>query len=271
MNVVAVADVRNLAQRPKQASRATPNLRMPSKVMNSTPLSSESPASDVAVALQDVCKSYVLGDESIDAVHGVSLEMTKGERVAILGKSGCGKSTLMNLLGGLDRPTSGQILIDGREMGELSARQLAKYRRHDVGMVYQSFNLIANKTALQNVELPLIFSGMPSRERRDKAIQMLEAVDLANRMKHRPAELSGGQQQRVAIARALVQRPTLLLADEPCGNLDSATAEQITELIQSISESCGASTMLVTHDREMAERFADRVITMHDGKFEGQE
>lgn len=224
----------------------------------------------VVVSIRDIVKSYTLGGETIEAVRGVSFDLHRGERVVVLGKSGCGKSTLMNLLGGLDHPDGGEILFCNEDIGKMSGRQLAGYRRHKVGMIYQSFNLVPNRSALQNVELPMIFSGIGKRERRQRALQMLEKVDLGNRVMHRPSELSGGQQQRVAIARALVQRPQLLLADEPCGNLDSKTSEQIVALIQEVANECDATTLMVTHDREMAQRFAHRIVTMKDGSLESE-
>jgi predicted ABC-type transport system involved in lysophospholipase L1 biosynthesis ATPase subunit len=196
----------------------------------------------------------------------VSLEIRSGERVALLGKSGSGKSTLLNLLGGLDLPTSGTIEVAGRNLAQLSARDMARHRLTTVGMIFQSFNLIPSRTALENVALPLIFAGRPRRERRTAARQALEAVGLGQRVEHRPAELSGGEQQRVAVVRALINRPALLLADEPTGNLDSATAEEIIALISERVRTDHTTLILVTHDEELARRCTDRVVRLQDGK-----
>src|SRR5262245_59173944 len=194
------------------------------------------------------------------------MTVRRSERVALLGKSGSGKSTLLNLLGGLDRPTSGGVEVDGRDLARLSPRELADYRLRTVGIIFQSFNLVASRTALQNVELPLVFAGLPARARRDKAAAALVAVGLGERLDHRPAELSGGEGQRVAIARALVNEPSVVLADEPTGNLDSATAAGIMELLLGHVAARAATLVLVTHDEELARRGADRVVWMRDGQ-----
>jgi ABC-type lipoprotein export system ATPase subunit len=220
---------------------------------------------DVAVHATDLVKSYGSMSSPVLALRGSSLKINRGERIALLGKSGSGKSTLLNLIGGLDRPTSGNLSVAGRDLGRMSANELAQYRLATVGMIFQSFNLIASRTALQNVELPMIFAGRTPKERRVAARQALEAVGLEHRLTHRPSELSGGEHQRVAIARALVNRPALLLADEPTGNLDTATADQVLMLLSDHVRDHGCTMILVTHDEEIARRLTDRVVLMKDG------
>jgi ABC-type lipoprotein export system ATPase subunit len=220
---------------------------------------------DVAVQVTDVVKSYGTASSPVMALRGITLQISRGERIALLGKSGSGKSTLLNLIGGLDRPTSGILAVGGRDLGLMSANELAQYRLAAVGMIFQSFNLIASRTALQNVELPMIFAGRSPKERREAAQQALGAVGLEHRLTHRPAELSGGEHQRVAIARALVNRPALLLADEPTGNLDTATADQVLTLLGDHVRDHGCTLVLVTHDEELARRLTDRVVRMKDG------
>jgi predicted ABC-type transport system involved in lysophospholipase L1 biosynthesis ATPase subunit len=186
--------------------------------------------------------------------------------VALLGKSGSGKSTLLNLLGGLDRPTAGSLAVAGRDLGRLGGRDLARFRSAAVGMIFQSFNLIPSRTAIENVELPMIFAGRSPRERRAEAARALESVGLGARMAHRPAQLSGGESQRVAVARALVNRPEILLADEPTGNLDSATAGEVIGLILEHVQSHGTTLILVTHDEELAATCTNRVLRLKDGQ-----
>jgi ABC-type lipoprotein export system ATPase subunit len=186
--------------------------------------------------------------------------------VAVLGKSGSGKSTLLNLLGGLDRPTAGIVEINGRDLGAMTSRELTRHRLQTVGMVFQSFNLVPSRTALQNVELPMVFAGRPPGERRAAARQALEAFGLGERLHHRPAELSGGENQRAAIARALVNRPAVLLADEPTGNLDSTTSREIMALLAAHVRAHGTTLVLVTHDEELARANTDRVLRLHDGQ-----
>jgi putative ABC transport system ATP-binding protein len=222
--------------------------------------------SKAAFELKHVCRIYVMGEASIRAVDGVSLEVPAGEFLALLGSSGSGKSTLLNLLAGLDRPTSGTIVAAGRNLAELSSLELARYRRETVGMVFQSFNLLPRMTLEENVELPLRLAEVERGERAARVREALEHVRLSKRMGHRPSELSGGEQQRTAIARALVNRPRILLADEPTGNLDSATGEAILTLLREIQSSLGMTIVMVTHERPLAERFADRLATMGDGK-----
>jgi len=207
-----------------------------------------------------------MGEASIRAVDDVSLEVPAGEFLALLGSSGSGKSTLLNLLAGLDRPTSGTIVAAGRNLAELSSTELARYRRETVGMVFQSFNLLPRMTLEENVELPLRLAEVDRGERAARVREALEHVRLSQRMGHRPSELSGGEQQRTAIARALVNRPKILLADEPTGNLDSATGEVILTLLREVQNHLGMTIVMVTHERPLAERFADRLATMGDGK-----
>jgi predicted ABC-type transport system involved in lysophospholipase L1 biosynthesis ATPase subunit len=226
--------------------------------------------SDGAVAIRavDLSKSYGSAAAPVHALKGVSLEVRRGERVALLGKSGSGKSTLLNLLGGLDRPTSGNLHVAGRDLGRLSGRELARFRSRAVGMIFQSFNLIPSRTALENVELPMIFAGRPPRERRTEARQALEAVGLAARLHHRPAQLSGGESQRVAIARSLVNHPEILLADEPTGNLDSATAREVMDLILDHVRACGTTLILVTHEEDLAASCTNRTLRLKDGQLQ---
>jgi predicted ABC-type transport system involved in lysophospholipase L1 biosynthesis ATPase subunit len=219
-----------------------------------------------AVRTTDLVKSYGSVSAPVLALRGVSLEIGRGERIALLGRSGSGKSTLLNVLGGLDRPTSGGVHVAGRDLARMNARELARHRLNTVGMIFQSFNLIPSRTALENVELPMVFAGRPPRERRSAARGALEAVGLGHRLDHRPAELSGGEHQRVAIARALVNRPEILLADEPTGNLDSATAREIVDILADHLRVFGTTLLLVTHDEDLARRCSDRVLRMSDGR-----
>jgi putative ABC transport system ATP-binding protein len=207
-----------------------------------------------------------MGSDIIRAVDGICLTIGHGEFVALLGQSGSGKSTLLNLLAGLDRATSGSVLVEGRDLARMSSEDLARYRRNDVGMVFQAFHLIPSMTITENVELPLRFAEVERAERARRVRESLERVGLGKRLEHRPSELSGGEQQRVSIARALVNRPALLLADEPTGNLDSRTGEDILELIRDLSRSLGMTVVMVTHERTLAERFAQRLIFLGDGK-----
>lgn len=221
--------------------------------------------SRVAVQFEDVTKRYGRTGAEVTALNGVSFRIGSGEKVALLGKSGSGKSTLLNLIGGLDRPTSGSIVVDDQDLTRLSRTELADYRRDWIGFIFQSYNLIPTRTAVQNVELPLIFSGQSPKARRATAVAAFESVGLADRIEHRPTELSGGEQQRVSIARALINRPKLLLADEPTGNLDSETAIRIIDLLRTTVETLGTTILLVTHDEELARTFADRTLRLQDG------
>ncbi len=218
------------------------------------------------VRLLDVTRIYGVPGAEVTALRGVSLTVQRGERLGLLGKSGSGKSTLLHVLGGLDRPTSGVVEVNGQNLARMDARRLADYRLGTVGFIFQSFNLVANRTALQNVELPLVFAGLPPRQRRDRARRALEAVGLGQRLDHRPAELSGGEAQRVAIARALINDPSLVLADEPTGNLDSSTAAAIMDLLLGHVRQRGATLLLVTHDEELARKSADRIAWLRDGR-----
>jgi len=216
---------------------------------------------DPLVRTTDLHKSY----GPVSVLRGVTLDVAPGERVAVLGRSGSGKSTLLHLLGGLDVPTSGQIVVAGRDLGRISRNERAEFRLACVGIIFQAFHLIPNRSAVENVELPMAFAAVPVRQRRRQAAAALDAVGLGHRLKHRPAELSGGERQRVAVARALVNRPQLLLADETTGNLDSATgADVMNEILQQV-KSIGAALVLVTHDEELAARSSDRVLHMQDG------
>jgi putative ABC transport system ATP-binding protein len=216
------------------------------------------------IELKDVRKLYDMGAEQVRALNGVDLAIERGEYVAIMGPSGSGKSTLMNLLGCLDTPSSGSYVLNGTAVEKLSDHELAAIRNKEIGFVFQTFNLLARTDALQNVELPLVYSGMPRRERRERAAKALERVGLADRASHQPNELSGGQRQRVAIARALVNEPSILLADEPTGNLDSATSEDIMKLFAALHGQ-GNTVILVTHEQDIAAH-AERRILLRDGK-----
>lgn len=224
---------------------------------------------EAVVRTTGLTKCYGTTAAPIFALREIAMEIGRGERVALLGKSGSGKSTLLNLLGGLDRPTSGQLTVADRELGRLSGRELARFRSNAVGMIFQSFNLIASRTALQNVELPMVFAGLSAGRRRTEARRALSAVGLAARLDHRPSQMSGGENQRVAVARALVNRPAVVLADEPTGNLDSSTAREVMSLILDHVREHGATLILVTHDEELAAECTDRVVRLKDGQLIG--
>jgi putative ABC transport system ATP-binding protein len=219
-----------------------------------------------AVRTVSLVRHYQLGGSVIPAVDGVSLAAKRGEFVALLGASGSGKSTLLNLIAGLDRPSSGGIVVEGQDLAALDSFGLAQYRRHTVGMVFQSFNLVPKMTLYENVELPLRFAETRRRERKARVIEALERVGLSERMKHRPSEMSGGEQQRAALARALVNQPKLLLADEPTGNLDSKTGTEIMDLIRELNRTLKMTVIMVTHERPLAERYANRLVFLGDGK-----
>ena len=223
----------------------------------------------IVIRTYDLWKTYVMGDQEIHAVSGVDIEIKRGEYVAIMGPSGSGKSTLMNLIGCLDTPTRGQYYINGNLVSEMSDDELARIRNKEIGFVFQTFNLLPRATSLHNVELPLIYAGMSSSERLERAKLAMRQVDLEKRMDHKPNELSGGQRQRVAIARALVNNPSILLADEPTGNLDTATGNEIMALFERLHEQ-GNTIVLVTHEHDIA-LHAYRVIHIRDGKVEKDE
>jgi putative ABC transport system ATP-binding protein len=216
------------------------------------------------IETRDLWKTYVMGTEEIHALRGVSLELEKGEYVAIMGPSGSGKSTLMNLIGCLDTPSKGTYVLNEKEVSKLNDDELARIRNEEIGFVFQTFNLLPRATALHNVELPLIYAGVAAKERQSRARMALERVDLTSRMNHRPNELSGGQRQRVAIARALVNNPSILLADEPTGNLDSKTGDEIMGLFERLHAG-GNTIVLVTHEADIAAH-AHRVIHIRDGQ-----
>jgi putative ABC transport system ATP-binding protein len=216
------------------------------------------------IETEDLWKTYVMGSEEIHALRGVSVKIERGEYVAIMGPSGSGKSTLMNLIGCLDTPSKGTYLLNNKRVSDMNDDELARVRNEEIGFVFQTFNLLPRATALHNVELPLIYAGIPARDRQERAKIAIEKVDLTSRMTHRPNELSGGQRQRVAIARALVNNPSILLADEPTGNLDSKTGEEIMKLLDRL-HSGGNTIVLVTHEADIAAH-AHRVIHIRDGQ-----
>jgi putative ABC transport system ATP-binding protein len=233
-----------------------------------SPASTSGPAASSQVPtirLEGVHKTYDLGEIQVHALRGVSLSILAGEFVAIMGSSGSGKSTLMNILGCLDKPTRGQYFLDGRDVSGLTKTELAKLRSHKIGFVFQQFNLLSRTSALENVELPTIYAGVPIAERERRAEEALERVGLADRADHFPSQLSGGQQQRVAIARALVNNPSLLLADEPTGNLDSRTSIEIMDILQNLNSEHGLTVIIVTHESDIAQ-YAKRALEFRDGK-----
>ena len=242
---------------------------MPVEITSPESYSQELVDSGVVIKTEGLAKVYEMGAEQVHALSGVDLEIRKGEYVAIMGPSGSGKSTLMNLIGCLDSPSSGKYWLAGRLVSELDDDELAYIRNKEIGFVFQTFNLLPRATALHNVELPLIYNGTPAEERIEKAKKALERVDLTSRMSHKPNELSGGQRQRVAIARALVNSPSIVLADEPTGNLDSKTGEEIMALFKNL-HSQGNTIILVTHEHDIAQN-AHRIIFIRDGKIASDE
>ncbi|HXK59147.1 MAG TPA: ABC transporter ATP-binding protein [Acidobacteriota bacterium] len=225
--------------------------------------------SEPLIRTVNLWKTYDMGAEKVHALRGVSFDIMRGEYLAIIGPSGSGKSTLMNLIGCLDTPSQGEYMLNGRMVSQMEDDELARIRNQEIGFVFQTFNLLARASALHNVELPLIYAGVPANERKARAKAALEAVELGNRMHHRPNELSGGQRQRVAIARALVNNPSIILADEPTGNLDTRTGNEIMALFQKLHES-GNTIILVTHEPDIAAH-ANRVIALRDGQIERDE
>jgi len=225
-----------------------------------------STSNHVVISARELTREYRMGETLIRAVSGISLQIDRGDFVALLGASGSGKSTLLNLIAGLDRPTSGSMTVNSRDIAQMSAPELARYRRFTVGMIFQAFNLIPSMTLLENVELPMRFAEVDRAERLERAREALDRVGLSARVTHRPVELSGGEQQRASIARALVNRPSLLLADEPTGNLDSRTGEEIMNYLRQCHDSQGLTVLLVTHERALAYRYAQRILTLGDGR-----
>jgi ABC-type lipoprotein export system ATPase subunit len=224
-----------------------------------------------AIHAEQLCRHYRMGETVIRAVDGVTLEVCAGEFVALLGSSGSGKSSILNLIAGLDRPTSGGVTVHGHNLAHLSREELARYRLHTVGMVFQSFNLIPSMTLSENVELPMRFAEIERGKRDSLAREALARVGLETRMNHRPSELSGGEQQRAALARALINRPQLLLADEPTGNLDSHTGTEIMNMVREFNQQLGMTVVMVTHERALAERYSQRLIFLADGKLVSDE
>jgi len=218
------------------------------------------------LAAEEVSKIYQMGANSVSALDNVSLEIREGEFVAIQGTSGSGKSTLLNMLGGLDHPTRGEIFFAAKPLGPFTKKEMARYRRFSVGMIFQNFNLIPTMTARENVSLALAFGGLRGPQRRRRSSELLERVGLGDRLSHKPSELSGGEQQRVAIARALANNPRVLLADEPTGNLDSIRAHELLALLRDMVTKDALTILMVTHDHELADSFADRIVFMKDGR-----
>jgi len=228
-------------------------------------MTNPNPKAGADIRALNLTRTYRMGDSDIRAVNDVAFSIASGEFVALLGTSGSGKSSLLNLIAGLDTPTSGSVAVGGRDLARMSREELARYRRSTVGMVFQSFNLVPAMTVLENVELPMRFAEVPREQRIERARRSLERVGLAHRFNHRPSELSGGEQQRASLARSLVNAPSLLLADEPTGNLDSRTGSEIMDLIHTINKE-GTTVLMVTHERPLAERYASRFIFLRDGK-----
>jgi putative ABC transport system ATP-binding protein len=231
----------------------------------------QSVAMSALLEARDVSKIYPMGSTSVTALDNVSLAVKEGEFVAIQGTSGSGKSTLLNMLGGLDHPTTGEVFFNAKPLSPLTKKEMARYRRYSVGMIFQNFNLIPTMSAEENVGLALAFAGLRGSQRHSRANDLLNRVGLADRLTHKPSELSGGEQQRVAIARALANRPKVLLADEPTGNLDSTRARELLGLLRGMVDSDSLTILLVTHDHELATSFADRIILMKDGRVAGED
>lgn len=221
--------------------------------------------SNSVIRANQLARRYTMGKEAVMALNGVDLEVHRGEFVALVGPSGSGKSTLLNLIGGLDRPTGGEIWVEDLELGKATDKRLVRYRRDRIGFIFQSFNLLATRSAVENVEVPMMLAGISGKLRRERALELLAQVGLGKRAGHKPNELSGGEMQRVAVARSLANRPALLLADEPTGNLDSKTGKDILNLLRSLLKTQGLTMVLVTHDMNVAS-YADRIVHMLDGR-----
>ena len=219
------------------------------------------------ISARNLARRYTMGKEAVMALNAVDLQIQRGEFVALIGPSGSGKSTLLNLIGGLDRPTNGEIWVEDLELGKATDKRLVRYRRDRIGFIFQSFNLLATRSAVENVEVPMMLAGVGRRQRRERALQLLSQVGLGKRAGHKPNELSGGEMQRVAVARALANKPALLLADEPTGNLDSKTGKDILNLLRETIQTQGLTMVLVTHDLKVA-AYADRIVHMLDGRIE---
>lgn len=219
------------------------------------------------IRARQLARRYTMGKEAVVALAGVDLDIHRGEFVALVGPSGSGKSTLLNLIGGLDRPSSGEIWVEDLELGKASDKRLVRYRRDRIGFIFQSFNLIATRSAAENVEVPLMLAGVGRKQRRERAVELLTHVGLGKRTSHRPNELSGGEMQRVAVARSLANRPVLLLADEPTGNLDSKTGKDILHMLRELLRTAGLTMVLVTHDMNVAS-YADRIVHLLDGRIQ---
>jgi putative ABC transport system ATP-binding protein len=241
------------------------DLRLTTAQAPSNTKTAERPGNEPTIRLENVVKTYDLGEIQVHALRGVSLEIYPGEFVAVMGASGSGKSTLMNIIGCLDKPTRGHYHLDGKDVSGLTKRELAKIRSQKLGFVFQQFNLLSRTSALENVELPTIYAGVPIQERERRARESLKRVGLSDREGHFPSQLSGGQQQRVAIARALVNNPSLLLADEPTGNLDSRTSVEIMDIFQKLNDEHGLTVVIVTHEPDIAQ-YAKRALEFRDGK-----
>lgn len=217
------------------------------------------------IFIEHLKKIYERGRAEVSALHDVTLTINEGEYISIVGKSGSGKSTLLNIIGGLDRPSAGSLIIKGKDLNKISRRELSDHRKFTVGMIFQSFNLIYSRTLSENITLALAFGGIKHKDRKIKANELLDMVGLAERTDHKPSEISGGEAQRVAIARALANNPEIILADEPTGNLDSATSEEIISILKNLNEDQGKTIIMVTHDIEIANSVSDRIITLKDG------
>lgn len=217
------------------------------------------------IGIKNLVKKYVKGKTEVVALHNITLNINAGEYISIVGKSGSGKSTLLNIIGGLDRPTSGELIIKGKNLNKSSRNELADHRKFTVGMIFQSFNLISSRTLNENITLALAFGGIRHKDRRRKADELLDIVGLAERTDHKPAEISGGEAQRVAIARALANNPEIILADEPTGNLDTSTSDEIISILKNLNKNKGKTIIMVTHDLETANSVSNRIITLKDG------